>query len=159
MMAGTEKGKQIRLYFLECEKIAITATQTPVLAPRHPEEAAKSVADAIDFVHQKISSRDPRIAQILIDHAMRGIDVLALPAKPQLSGCVEIANRLGYKVGKEESTLGKHVAKCWREAYNGTEPQIAERECGGAMRGLKLYPIDDPVVIAAIKEFYSKRGV
>lgn len=156
MRAGTEKGDQIRLYFLECERIA-HAPKTAVLAARYPDEAVKSVADAIDFVRQKIAPYDPRQAQILIDHAMRGLDDYAvLPAaKPKLSGCVEIAQKLGYKVSKDDSALGRHVAKNWRAAYN-TEPQKVERECGGGFRNLKLYPIDDPVVIAAIKEFYNK---
>ncbi len=158
MMAGTEKGKEIRRYFLECEKIAIAATksQAQELPKRYPEQVVESVANAIATVQQKVAAIDPRLAQVLIDHAMRGIDQVALPGgvEPKTAGVVEIAESLGYKVEKLESKLGRRVAKCWRDAF-GVSPQEARRECGGAMRPLKLYPKDEPVVIAAIHEFYS----
>ncbi len=56
MMAGTEKGKEIRRYFLECEKIAIAASNNPQPLPdRYPEVAARSVAESIATVQQLVA--------------------------------------------------------------------------------------------------------
>ncbi len=159
MMSGTEKGKQIRRYFLECERIAIAATSNPQPLPdRYPEVAVKSVAESIATVQRLVAPIDPRLAQVLIDHAMRGVDQLALPGKsPKLAGVVEIAESLGYNVGKNESSLGRCVARCWRDAF-GTTPQEVKRECGGAFRALKVYLIDEPVVITAIRAYFQDRN-
>jgi phage anti-repressor protein len=159
MMAGTEKGKEIRKYFLECERIAIAVTSNPQPLPdRYPEVAVKSVAESIATVQRLVAPIDPRLAQVLIDHAMRGVDQLALPGNtPRLAGVVEIAESLGYNVGKNESSLGRCVARCWRDAF-GTAAQEVKRECGGAFRALKVYPIDEPVVITAIHAYFQDRN-
>jgi phage anti-repressor protein len=159
MMAGTEKGKEIRKYFLECERIAVAATSNSQPLPdRYPEVAVKSVAESIATVQRLVAPIDPRLAQVLIDHAMRGVDQLALPGNsPRLAGVVEIAESLGYNVGKNESSLGRSVARCWRDAF-GTAPQEVKRECGGAFRALKVYPIDEPVVITAIRAYFQDRN-
>jgi hypothetical protein len=145
---------------LECERVAIAATSNTYqpLPERHPDVAASSVADAILNIQQKVAGIDPRLAQVLIDHAMRGVDHLALPGNsPRLAGVVEIAESLGYNVEKNESSLGRCVAKCWRDAF-GVEPQEVKRECGGAFRPLKVYPIDEPVVVAAIHAYFQDRN-
>jgi hypothetical protein len=87
---------------------------------------------------------------------MQTVMPLGLPSAPEptLAGAVEIATGLGFKVGKEQSQLGKAVARAWREAGNG-EPLKAKRECGGAMRPISVYPTNDPTVIVAIKTFYG----
>jgi anti-repressor protein len=46
MMAGTEQGKQVRLYFLECEKIAKQATITSI--PQTLPEALRAYADEVE---------------------------------------------------------------------------------------------------------------
>lgn len=157
-MAGTDKGKEIRRYFLECEKIAIAATNNQPLPDRYPEVAVRSVAESIATVQQLVAPIDPRLAQVLIDHAMRGVDHLSLPGSaPRLAGVVEIAESLGYNVGKNESSLGRCVARCWRDAF-GTAPQEVKRECEGAFRSLKVYQIDEPIVIAAIHAYFQDRN-
>lgn len=125
-----------------------------------PHQEVREVAETIVYVHENLSDIDPRLAQILIDRAMQTVQPLLPSAEPtvKLAGAVEIAEGLGFSVGKEQSSLGKAVAKAWREAYE-TEPQEVKRECGGAMRKLKVYPSDDPVVVATIKEFYCDREV
>jgi prophage antirepressor-like protein len=125
-----------------------------------PHQEAKEVAETIVYIQDYLAQTDPRLAQILIDRAMQTVQPLLMSSAPEvkLSGSVEIAELLGLSVGKEQSTLGRTVAKAWRDAY-GTEPQEVKRECGGAMRKLKVYPTDEPIVIAAIKEFYSDREV
>lgn len=133
-------------------------TQEKPALPPHQE--AKEVAETIVYIHEYLAGTDPRLAQILVDRAMQTVQPL-LPSSTQeakLSGAVELAGNLGFSVGKEQSTLGKAVAKAWRDAY-GSDPQEVKRECGGAMRKLKVYPSDDPIVIATIKEFYADREV
>lgn len=125
-----------------------------------PHIEAVEVAKAIGTIHDELSDIDPRLAQILIDRAMQTVQPLALSDgnKPKLAGAVEIAESLGFSVGKEQSSLGKAVAKSWRDAYE-SDPQESKRECGGAMRKLKVYPVDDPIVVATVKEFYAEREV
>lgn len=142
---------------LHCFPKAI-AQQPESNLPPHIE--ARQVAESVVYIHENLGDVDPRLAQILIDRAMQTVTPL-LPSsnpEPKLSGAVEIAQSLGFNVGKEQSTLGKAIAKAWRNAYNA-DPQEVRRECGGAMRKLKVYPSDDPIVLATIKEFYSDREV
>ena len=130
--------------------------QAPAL-PLHIE--AREISECILAIHENLADIDPRFAQILMDRAMQTAMPLAIgPTEPKLSGVVEMAEVLGYRVGKEQGTLGKEAAKAWRNAY-GTEPQAVKRECGGAMRSLKVYPSDDPVIIATIKGFYSEASI
>lgn len=125
-----------------------------------PHEEALQVAQSIKGIHETLGDIDPRLAQICIDRAMQTIPAyqpLLSGESSVLAGAIEIATNLGYKVGKEESQLGRAVAKAYRDAGLG-EPQTAKRECGGAFRSMKVYPGNEPVVIAAIHEFYRKRG-
>lgn len=149
-----------RLFLLQAAGLEIKVQQPvqPSWPQLPPHVEAVQVSDAIVRMHETLAIYDPRLAQILIDRAMQTVMAhVALPAAtvPSLAGAVEIATDLGYKVGKELSTLGKAVAKAWRSAYD-TEPQEAKRECGGAMRRLKVYPSDDPIVVTAIREFYGE---
>jgi len=124
-------------------------------APLPFRQVAVETTDAIAHVQDVLGASNPRLAQILIDYAMQDLKLPALPgAADRLSGCVEIANGLGYRVGKELGQLGKYVANAWRSEF-GADPQTDKRECGGAMRNLAVYPRNEPTVIAAIKEFYQ----
>lgn len=133
-----------------------------VLPLRHPEEAAKSVAASIQSIHQSVALIDPRLAQILIDHAMRGLDSQSLLTAQlkgdRLAGCVEIANDLGFYSTKDESSLGKAVAKAWRLDQHA-EPQSVNRECGGAFREINAYPFNSVVVREAISSFYAAKNI
>lgn len=124
-------------------------------APLPFRQVAVETTDAIAHVQDVLGASNPRLAQILIDYAMQDLKLPALPGtSDRLSGCVEIANDLGYRVGKELGQLGKYVASAWRSKF-GTDPQRDKRECGGAMRNIAVYPSNEPIVIAAIKEFYQ----
>lgn len=124
-------------------------------APLPFRQVAVETTDAIAHVQDILGASNPRLAQILIDYAMQDLKIPALPGTAdRLSGCVEIANDLGYRVGKELGQLGKYVASAWRSKF-GTDPQRDKRECGGAMRNIAVYPSNEPIVIAAIKEFYQ----
>jgi hypothetical protein len=133
----------------------VPVASAPTQLPYHKE--ALEVSECIVGIHDNLGNLDPRLAQILIDRAMQTVMPVALPGAPEpsLAGAVEIATGLGFRVGREQSSLGKAVAKAWREA-TGTEPQKAKRECGGAMRNISVYPINDPAVVVAIKTFYGR---
>ena len=130
----------------------------PAPAALPPHQEAREVAETIVYIHEHLAKTDVRLAQILIDRAMQTVQPIpAFPgASPRMAGAVEIAERLGFKVGKEQTTLGRVAAKAWRLAHKA-EPLVSERECGGAMRPLKVYPMDDPAVIKAIREYYQAR--
>lgn len=152
------KANLVQAFMAAKERFQTPSVSKQTLAlPPHLE--ALEVAKSVRQIHDELSDIDPRLSQILIDRAMQTVQpLLASATQPEvkLSGCVEIAESLGFSVGKEQSTLGKAVAKAWRDAY-GAEPQQLKRECGGAMRSLKVYPGDDPVIAATIREFYGER--
>lgn len=118
-------------------------------------------AETFMYIHQVIADTDPRMAQIMIDrlaYHIQGGQAVLLPSENEsrLAGCVEIAQEIiGIKVGKDEQMLGKYCAKAWRKAYDN-EPQRVKRECGGAFREIMVYPANDPIILDAIREFYSR---
>lgn len=128
-----------------------------------PGDLEANAATRLATIHETIAKHDVRLAQVLIDRTMRDLDAFGQPDlppslrnEPSLSGCVEIATELGFIVGKEESQLGRTIAKAYRQAGLG-EPKSVKRECGGGFRLMKVYPKNEPVVIEAIKSFYQKR--
>jgi hypothetical protein len=149
-------GAHVFLLGLAGLQVKPVVPQAPTYPQLPPHKEALEVSDCIVGIHGNLGDLDPRLAQILIDRAMQTVMPLGLPSAPEptLAGAVEIATGLGFKVGKEQSQLGKAVARAWREAGNG-EPLKAKRECGGAMRPISVYPTNDPTVIVAIKTFYG----
>jgi hypothetical protein len=149
-------GAHVFLLGLAGLQVKPVIPQAPTQPQLPPHKEALEVSDCIVGIHGNLGDLDPRLAQILIDRAMQTVMPLGLPSAPEptLAGAVEIATGLGFKVGKEQSQLGKAVARAWREAGNG-EPLKAKRECGGAMRPISVYPTNDPTVIVAIKTFYG----
>jgi hypothetical protein len=155
-IAMGEAGAHVFLLGLAGLQVKPVVPQAPTYPQLPPHKEALEVSDCIVGIHGNLGDLDPRLAQILIDRAMQTVMPLGLPSAPEptLAGAVEIATGLGFKVGKEQSQLGKAVARAWREAGNG-EPLKAKRECGGAMRPISVYPTNDPTVIVAIKTFYG----
>lgn len=148
-------------YAVEClmEEWAISKQIQPV-APQAKLPAryeAKETAEAINYISETVALNNPRLAQMLIDHAMRDIQVnqaVLAPADDRLMGVVEIALDMGYPMPKSDSALGRKVAKAYRDAGLG-EPQTDKRECGGAFREMKVYPGNEPIVREAIKSYYG----
>jgi hypothetical protein len=125
-----------------------------------PHKEAQAVAESIVYIHEHMAKVDVRLAQILIDRAMQTVQPVALlpGTTTRMEGAVRIAQLLGFKVGKEQATLGRAVAQAWRAAGKG-DPQTANREVGGAMRDVKVYPSDDPIVTDAIRGYYQARNI
>ncbi len=160
MMARTEKGKEVRKYFLQCEQALKERARTAgLLISAEPElDAAKAIAE----IHQNVEYISPRIAQRLIDARLNRLDReqgnLALPpSESPLLGAVEIAEDLGYKPESNHwSSLGRCVAKAYRDAGLG-EPAKEKRICNGRMTEMKVYPSNEPIVREAIHQFYRLR--
>lgn len=64
MMAGTEQGRQIRLYFLECEKIAKAITPTTPALPQTYVEALKALVQAEEEKERLALENSLQAAQI-----------------------------------------------------------------------------------------------
>lgn len=91
MMAGTEKGKQIRLYFLECERVAKASNQ---------HQVQPNVKDEIDILSQclSIAGLDSRlVAGVALNHA--GVRM------PQLKSAVEEGHQLLAATGQNDLLL------------------------------------------------------
>lgn len=118
---------------------------------------ALETAQSINYIQETLGLTNPRIAQMLVDHTLRDI-ADQQPALPQfddrLMGVIEIATQLGYPLPKSDSALGRKVAKAYRDAGLG-EPQTDKRECGGALREMKVYPCSEPIVKEAIRSYYD----
>lgn len=160
MMSGTEKGKEVRRYFLDCEKAAKEAfKKIKQLQPTEPElDAAKAIAE----IHSNVEYISPRIAQRLIDARLNRLDreqgnLAFPPAQSPLLGATEIAEDLGYKPDSSHwSSLGRFVAIAYRESGLG-EPLKEKRICNGRMTDMKVYPSNEPIVREAIHQFYRLR--
>jgi phage anti-repressor protein len=113
MMAGTQKGKEVRLYFLECEKIAKSRVVQPVLPHRDATELSLT-AERIERVNNLTLQqllRDKLIDELSVE---RGLLRNLAPVKQPEHTIVKVrATELGYSTGDigNGSALGKFVAK------------------------------------------------
>lgn len=158
MMAGTEKGKQIRKHFIECERIAKAtlqelqqnkATAIPVLPPA--QQLALATQSLKDL---GIDLTNPRYAQGLRDWALNLIGVTALPASTgeRWAGVAERAEELGFgRIGADLSKrvkLGRWVSKC------GLTRRREKRLCNGEDREIWLYRVCNELD-EAIADFFN----
>lgn len=115
MMAGTDQGKQVRLYFLECEKIAkaqVVQSGIKTALPVRDATELSLTAERIETINNltlRQLLRDELIDELSIK---RGIKQLA-PVKNEYTIVKVRAKELGYSlidIGNG-SALGKFVAK------------------------------------------------
>lgn len=113
-----------------------------------PYEEAVKIADSVDHI-SNVLSNNPRLAQILIDHAMNEVvGRKALPAATVQRGVVEIATEMGYKVNASSRVkLGQFVKS------QGFDSVKEERLCNGVMMPINCYP-DTPALRQAISTFF-----
>ena len=157
MMAKTEAGKQVRRYFLDCEKalkqLQAAPTPTPIALPPVAVQVA-NLADALKFFD--IDTSNPRLKQGLQDIVLNtlGIAQTSLPGSASVYlGVAEKAERLGYPVGlvtKHRSALGKYVKA------SGLESVKEERLCNGTARPINVY-LDCHELTIAVCEFMDAK--
>lgn len=158
MMAGTAKGREVRLYFLDCEK-QVKASRT---VPKAPELTPEQGAMVWLEVFKTFGLTDsPRHLQLAQDRVANLLGAKALPAStPKWEGVVEIAEGLGYKAADlldVRSPLGRAVA-AWYRTETGKEPNTERRLTHGRMTTLKVYQPDDEIK-ALIQAWLGAKGL
>ena len=156
MMSGTNKGKQVRLYFLECEKIAKQVTKTQVEQRQLPP-----IRDGIDYVNATkdiVSMKaylPAALTQLLLDKI--GDDLCSQGQKqieagrPRLIGCAQKAEEMGLPVTeKNRGNLGRFV-----KAAGLTPCPQEERLCNGQLRKVNMYE-DSKELEEAIQTYFAK---
>lgn len=124
----------------------VNESTQPKLTPE--EEAAK----AIKNIDELLMTRQPRIAQVLMDSLINR--TIALPPAEggkRLRGVVEVAEEMGYVVNmSQRGTLGKFVKRSL-----GVEPVREERLVNGTMRPCNLYEDSDELRSIIVRFFES----
>ena len=156
MLAKTEKGKLVRKYFLECERVAkgvITPEPQQLQLPPADVRVANLIKalDRIGF-----DMENPRFNQGIKDITGDILGIGRSALKPATSetwcGVAERAEQLGYPVGevsRKRSQLGKWVAR------GGLLKKQEARLCNGTQRSVNLYLVDDKLD-SCINDFFTK---
>jgi phage anti-repressor protein len=162
MLAKTEKGKQVRKHFIECEKqlklLRIQQKEQPKQLPPTSLERAQAVTNlANSFIGLRIDLASPRFHQELQDLVL---DMITMPKTLPTSeptqvwcGVAERAEQLGYPVKivtKYRNGLGQKVAKYPLERTK------EKRMCNGTQRKINLYLVT-PELDAAIKTYMDTK--
>lgn len=124
-------------YFAKKTREAEVGVSTPKLPSR---ALAVETAIAIDRIQDILSKSNPRLAQILIDHAMNDV----IESQPKLTalefpedrwyGLVQIADKMGIKTDASSRVkLGQYVGKL------GLERVREERLCNGQFQEIWCY--------------------
>ena len=148
MMAGTEKGKEIRRYFLECErqvKALISAQQQQAPQPLpNPRDRLEDIQLGMDLM-DKLGGIDPK-TELHFKDLIRDIlleDKLDRPALPggRLEWPVsDRAKHLGYNPSPGELTrIGKVASRLYKQSHEGNSPPKRERFVGGTTRMVCCY--------------------
>ena len=148
MMAGTEKGKEIRRYFLDCErqvKALISAQQQQAPQPLpNPRDRLEDLRLGMDLM-DKLGGIDPK-TELHFKDLIRDIlleDKLDRPALPggRLEWPVsDRAKHLGYNPSPGELTrIGKVASRLYKQAHEGNSPPKRERFVGGTTRMVCCY--------------------
>jgi hypothetical protein len=112
------------------------------------------VAREVDEIYVKLSEKNPRIAQLLVDSRVnRFLGQVALPGTAEVwKGAVEFAEDLGYKTNhRNRGKLGKHV-----KAIVGHLGKEEKRLCNGTNQPIMLYP-DNEEVRDAVTSFFEEQ--
>lgn len=133
MMAGTEKGKQIRAYFRECER-----TVKEVIPQSAPARSLPPIRDSIDYIHASTlleNMPQGRLQQLLKDklvheislqsvNEQRALTAVAEPVKQYTTATVR-ASELGYSTSQigNGSSLGKYIKAAIESAFSDRQGQ------------------------------------
>ncbi len=157
MLARTETGKQVRRYFLDCEKALKQLQAAPNPTPIALPPAAVQLHNMVSSLQAiGLDLCNPRFKQGLQDLAvnMLGIAQSSLPGTATVYlGVAEKAEELGYPTGlvtQFRSQLGKYVASI------GLPSKKEKRLCNGTQRPLNVY-LDSPELSEAVCEFMDAK--
>lgn len=155
MMAKTSQGREVRKYFIECERIAkqaIAPEPKPLQLPPSDVRLA-NLAEALKFLD--IDTENPRFKQGLQDLTLDILGIGKNALKPENNevwcGVTERAEQLGYAtslVVKHNIKLGNAIAKL------GLKSKKEDRLCNGTQRPINIYQVSDELDDAIFTYFY-----
>lgn len=147
MVENNDKGREVRKYFLECEKALFSPIKkpTPISTVMTPQERI----DATEWVRQFAESSNDAVLQVMVGDLVKntiipmiaGQTPLALPA-PAVFQTFEILEGFGLPakaVRAESSYCGRLLATAYR-TETGEEPPKTPRIIDGANRLVMAYP-------------------
>lgn len=141
-------GVRVFMHALAGFNVTTEALHQPQL-PTH--EVAVKKADAIAHITDTLSHDHPRLAQLLIDHAISDIMPAKLLEGTRLRGVVEIAEDMGFKCDHSSRVrLGQFVATSEVSHLKESEGRL----CNGIIRDINCYP-DTEEVRAIVKRFFA----
>lgn len=124
----------------------------PLVQQQAPHIIALEVSDAIAKIEGNLS-HNPRLCQVLIDHAMNSVietKLLTASNELQLRGVVEIAIEMGYRKAANPSVrtkLGRFIARQFI-------PQKEKRLVNGILTDINCYP-DSKDIRDAIAVYFT----
>ncbi len=136
MMAKTEKGREVRKYFIQCEKIAKNTLSQPV-------KQLPSAVEYIEAVAKLQSLSLPHtLKQLLLDKVGDELCTtqksIAPAAAPVKMGVAQRAEELGFKIDSSNRIkLGKFMAVQDLPSFK------EKRLCNGTFRAINVYEVNE----------------
>lgn len=159
MMAGTEKGREVRRYFIRCEQtlkeLLRSQSEPRQIEPLKRETQAQLLLALADSVKRKPNDR----AEITLQAHLTNLIEAAQQSDPvpQLLSVTEVCEMHGIYLPKgKDSVVGRKVAAEWRSVHDQQDPPICAKHVGSGHRtaDIKVYPTDFFERIIAIAEEY-----
>jgi anti-repressor protein len=134
MMAGTEQGKQVRKYFLECERIAKSATpktHIEALEAWVASEKLRLTAEArlqlTEPIYKVVETR-PNLHKGLSTAKPELLKMLGSKSE-ELYTAKELKDM--FNMQSSVQAIAKHLAAVWRSQYSVNVPRKTAKNSGG----------------------------
>lgn len=158
MLSGTEQGKQIRQYFLHCEKVLKQIAQERQQKAQLPpiDVRVSNLVDAMEKMQRLCGSFNPYMQQefkdLIGNMVTESNQNLLTASKEDWRGIVSFAEELGFKVpikgDKCRTKLGKFVAAAAPELAQYKEKRL----CNEVQQPIYVYPLH----LAEVKNTLTK---